>query len=243
MFDPKPNAPNDIRGPFGVIPTSVPGTQIGELLPMMAQRMIALALIRSLTGFTGEHTARPALTGSRESLTTYGAVVTRLKGDSGAMPPYIHLGGRLFNSPGVGGGVFGSSCDPVIITDPSGRQVQLPQFALNADVPASRFQERRGLLASVDQVRAKANDSPAIERMDTFHQRAANILTSSRVREAFRRRRSAQATRMPLTPRRFPSTRKNWPPRSIAAWGSIPTPMFACVPSSAVQRRSRRWCE
>src|SRR5476651_2689560 len=56
MFDPKPNAPNDIRGPYGVIPTSVPGTQIGELLPMMAQRMDRCALIRSLTGFTGGHT-------------------------------------------------------------------------------------------------------------------------------------------------------------------------------------------
>ena len=37
MFDPKPMAPNDIRGPFGTIPTSVPGTRIGELLPMMAR--------------------------------------------------------------------------------------------------------------------------------------------------------------------------------------------------------------
>jgi uncharacterized protein (DUF1501 family) len=61
----------------------------------------------------------------------------------------------------------------------------LPQFSLSADVPASRFQQRRALLASVDQSRAQANHSPAIERMDTFHQRAANILTSTRVREAF----------------------------------------------------------
>jgi hypothetical protein len=185
MFDPKPLAPNDIRGPFGVIPTSVPGTQIGELLPMMAQRMHRCALIRSLTGFDTGHTARPALTGSPLGLTTYGAVITRLKGDNGQMPPYVHLGSRLFNSPGVGGGVFGAACEPIMITNPLASQQQLPQFTLSADVPSSRFQDRRALLGAVDQARAQAQASPAIERMDTFHQRAVNILTSSHVREAF----------------------------------------------------------
>src|SRR4051812_31213008 len=44
MFDPKPQAPADVRGPFGVIPTRVPGLQVGELLPQMAQRMDRCAL-------------------------------------------------------------------------------------------------------------------------------------------------------------------------------------------------------
>jgi len=184
-FDPKPLAPNDIRGPYGAISTSVSGIQIGELLPMMAQRMHHCALIRSLTGFDTGHTARPALTGMPQGLTTYGAVVTRLKGDNGVMPPYVHLGGRLFNSPGVGGGVFGPACEPVMITNPLASQVQLPQFALSADIPTNRFQDRRELLRSIDQTRAKANAGPAVERMDTFHRRAVNILTSTRVREAF----------------------------------------------------------
>jgi hypothetical protein len=112
-------------------------------------------------------------------------VVTRLKGDNGVMPPYVHLGGRLFNSPGVGGGVFGPACEPVMITNPLASQVQLPQFALSADIPTNRFQDRRELLRSIDQTRAKANAGPAVERMDTFHRRAVNILTSTRVREAF----------------------------------------------------------
>src|ERR1700694_2094092 len=51
-FDPKPNAPGDVRGPFGPVATSVPGTQICELLPEMAKRADRYALIRSLTGFT-----------------------------------------------------------------------------------------------------------------------------------------------------------------------------------------------
>src|SRR5262245_58592599 len=127
-FDPKPHAPNDVRGPYGTIATNVPGVHVGELLPMMAQRMNRCALIRSLTGFTGAHTARPALTGAVAGLTTYGAVVARLRGGAGDMPPYVHVGGKLFNSPGVGGGVLGSAYEPVEIPDPTGTRVQLPQF-------------------------------------------------------------------------------------------------------------------
>jgi hypothetical protein len=184
-FDPKPNAPADVRGPFGPCATSVSGLNVCELLPMTAQRMHHCALIRSLTGFTGAHTARPALTGGVDALTTYGAVVTRFKGQLGDMPPYVHLGGKLFASPGVGGGKLGAAYDPVEIPDPTGQRVPLPRFSLTADVPAERFKNRRELLGSVDRLRAKTESNPAVERMDAFHQRAVAMLTSAKVREAF----------------------------------------------------------
>ena len=76
-----------------------------------------------MTGFTGAHTARPGLTGGVNALTTYGAVVAKLKGQLGDMPPYIHLGGKLFNSPGIGGGTLGSAYDPVEIPAHHGRQL------------------------------------------------------------------------------------------------------------------------
>lgn len=181
-FDPKPMAPADVRGPYGPIATSVSGVQICELLPMMAQRMHHCALIRSLTGFDGSHNAHMALTGFARGTTTHGAVITRLRGATGVMPPYVHIGGRLFASPDVGGGVFGAACEPVKIANPLASQ-GLPEFQLAADVPATRFQHRRALLASLDRLRARA--SAAAEKMDAFHQRAADILTSTRVRDAF----------------------------------------------------------
>jgi uncharacterized protein (DUF1501 family) len=193
-FDPKPKAPNDVRGPYGSIATSVSGTRIGELLPMMAQRMHRCALIRSLTGFTGAHTARPALTGAVESLTTYGAVLTKLRGHSGSMPPYVHLGGKLFASAGVGGGVLGSAYDPVEIPDPTGSKVQLPQFALTAEVSAERFQQRRHLLAAIDRLRAQAQANAGLAKMDALQQRAVTMLTSTRVRDAFDLSRETEAT-------------------------------------------------
>jgi hypothetical protein len=193
-FDPKPAAPSDVRGPYGPIATSVSGTQIGELLPMMAQRMHRCALIRSLTGFTGNHTPVPALTGSEQSLTSYGAVVTRLRGQAGAMPPHVHLGGKLFNSR-VGGGVFGSAYDPVEIPDPTGTKVQLPEFTLTADVSAERFRQRRHLLAVIDRLRSQAPTRAALGKMDAFQQRAVDMLTSPRVRAAFDLSREKEATR------------------------------------------------
>jgi hypothetical protein len=193
-FDPKPGAPSDVRGPYGAIATSVSGTQIGELLPMMAQRMHHCALIRSLTGFTGGHTPVPALTGSVQGLTTYGAVVTKLRGHAGAMPAHVHLGGKLFNSR-VGGGVFGSAYDPVEIPDPTGTKVQLPQFTLATDISAERFQQRRELLTAIDRLRAQVHVSPALKKMNVFQQRAVDILTSPRVREAFDLSREKETTR------------------------------------------------
>jgi hypothetical protein len=184
-FDPKPLAPADVRGPYGVIPTRVPGVQVGELLPMMAERMDRVALIRSLTDFNTGHTARPAVTGLPESRTTIGAVVTKFRGELGDMPPYIHLGGKLFNSPGVGGGVLGPAYEPLTVPDPTGVRVPLPQFGLTADVTAERFHSRTDLLAAVDRMRAQAQDSPALGKMDSVHQRAVGMLTSAKVREAF----------------------------------------------------------
>jgi uncharacterized protein (DUF1501 family) len=194
-FDPKPVATSDVRGPYGTIATSVSGTQICELLPMMAERMNHCALIRSLTGFTGAHTARPILTGSVNSPTTHGAVVTKLRGHCGSMPPYVHLGGKLFASPGVGGGVLGSAYDPVEIPDPTGTKVQLPQFTLTADVAADRFLQRRDLLTSIDRMRSQVHASPAIEKMNAIQQRAVDMLTSARVRDAFDLAQEKDATR------------------------------------------------
>src|SRR5262245_42264650 len=48
-FDPKPNAPEQIRGPYKPIPTAVPGVRIGELLPRLASLADRYCLIRSMS--------------------------------------------------------------------------------------------------------------------------------------------------------------------------------------------------
>src|SRR5438046_8172026 len=54
-WDPKPDAPAEIRGPLGSIPTNVPGVRFGELLPRVARHANKLALVRSMTHGDGDH--------------------------------------------------------------------------------------------------------------------------------------------------------------------------------------------
>ncbi len=54
-FDPKPDAPPEIRGLWNPTRTNVPGTHICEKMPLMAQRMDKVSIVRSWRGKTGSH--------------------------------------------------------------------------------------------------------------------------------------------------------------------------------------------
>jgi hypothetical protein len=180
-FDPKPNTPDTIRGPYGTIQTRVSGIHISELLPQAAEHMEKCAIIRSMTHGIDAHAPIPMLTGFPGTTTSYGAVVTKLKGHQKGMPPYVHLGSPL----GVGGGTLGAVCAPIEVRDPSGTKVELPQFNLTANITADRFQQRSALLGALDKMRAEVHASQAVEKMDTFYRCAIDMLTSTRVRDAF----------------------------------------------------------
>jgi len=104
-WDPKPDAPVEVRGPFGSIATRVPGVRISEHLPRIAARMDRLALIRSLhhreapiheTGLQLIQTGR--LNETEDEHPHLGAVVSRLLGPTGSLPPSIMLPGPIVNT-------------------------------------------------------------------------------------------------------------------------------------------------
>ncbi len=131
-FDPKPDAPAEIRGPFGSIATAVPGVRVGEHLPGLARRMDKLTLIRSL-----HHTAAPIHETGHQLLQTgrlcrsdrewphLGAVVSRRLGPRGDMPPFVVLPTPIGNtgvgvSHGQGAGFLGDEHAPFIVgSDPA----------------------------------------------------------------------------------------------------------------------------
>ncbi len=180
-FDPKPDTPDTIRGPYGPMQTNVNGIQICELLPRLSRHMDKCVLVRGMIHGIDAHSPIPMLTGFGGETTSYGAVISRIQGYRGNMPPYVAVGSRL----GVGGGRLGAPFFPVEIADPTGSRVQLPQFALSADIHADRFSQRRELLTAIDRFRRSAHTNDAIERMDQSYQRAVDILTSTQVRDAF----------------------------------------------------------
>src|SRR5262245_60807228 len=182
-FDPKPNAPVNIRGPYGIINTNVSGIQISELLPLTAQCMDKCAILRSMTSKDGGHSGSSVMSGGNKFSASMGAVLTKLQGfDPSGMPPFVHVGASGYLP---GAGTLGTNFNPVLIPDPSGKQVQLPQFALTADVTADRFKLRRELLDAVDKTRSQWRASDTVEKMDGNYQKAVDLLTSDKVRAAF----------------------------------------------------------
>lgn len=191
-FDPKPHAKDTTRGPYGAINTHVPGVQISELLPKLAQRFDKYAVLRSLNHKNSNHASTAMLTGFDGRQESFGAVLTKLKGSDQAMPPYVHVGSTPGNGSQVtsnidlvGGGSFGAAYNPVAVRDPSGRKVELPNFSLPADISASRLQHRLELLREVERIRAALADSAEVARLDAYYRRAVEMLTSTRVRDAF----------------------------------------------------------
>ena len=94
MYDPKPDAPSEYRGPFRPIATSLPGVHLSELLPLQAKDMHKLALLRGIQSVENDHylsevySGLPRTAGQRPA---FGSVVSRLSPGQTVLPPYICL--------------------------------------------------------------------------------------------------------------------------------------------------------
>jgi uncharacterized protein (DUF1501 family) len=189
-WDPKPDAPSEVRGPFRAIASALPGIQVSEHLPRMAERLDRLTLIRSL-----HHDAAPIHETGQQLLQTgrlcrqgaehphVGSAVARLKGSQQGMPPFVLVPGPIGNT-GVGishgqtAGPLGSSFDP---------------FHLAAD-PASPGYDPRSLFDRAQRFLDEAHDLPqavarSLDPLVSRESRSAFDLSaeSDRVRDAYGR--------------------------------------------------------
>jgi Protein of unknown function (DUF1501) len=189
MFDLKPDAPAEIRGEFNPIATNVPGIEVCELLPMIAQRADRLAIVRSLIGSEGRHAAFQCLTGQPfiqqppGGWPSLGAVVSKLKGPTvSGVPPFISLsprmkgGGSGWADPGQAGFV-GQAHAPFA---PNAENASLEL----RDVTREKLTARQSLLNRLDRLKREVELSGALEGADSFYQQAFGILTSSRLADA-----------------------------------------------------------
>jgi hypothetical protein len=199
-WDPKPDALADYRGPLRTIRSAVPGIQLGELLPHQARVMDRLAILRTVSHGSEDHTTAnhwmltgvpgPAFNAPDKKVQrrpALGAAVSRLRGPNvPGMPPYVavpHLLGEtanfFHNAAYLGGGA-----NPFVTqADPNGSDFRVKNLALPSGLPFERLQDRRGLLAAVDQVRR--SETGRMADRDAHYQRAFDMLTSQRVAAAF----------------------------------------------------------
>ncbi len=181
MYDIKVDAPQEIRGPFAAIPTNVPGIEIGEHLPRMAQIMDKLVPIRSMVGARDAHYSYQCMTGYHEQNTPaggwphFGSVVSHFQGPvTPGTPPFVSLcyttQHRPYNEPGPGFlGLGHSSFSP----KGPGRDDLVLQ-----GITTDRLADRNNLLASFDNFRRQCDSSGKMAGIDTFTERAMGILTS-----------------------------------------------------------------
>ena len=194
MWDPKPDAPDEYRGEFKTIGTSVPGIQLTDMLPESAKLMHKWSIIRSLHHHDAGHSAGDQIcftgynSGPRPDENIYpsiGSVVSKQLGHlSPTLPPYVMIPKM---NPGTGSAYLGVAHKPFETqADPAqDGPFKLPNFNLPEGITLDRVGDRKGLLKDFDRVRREADATGQISAMDRFQQKAWDILTSPTAREAF----------------------------------------------------------
>jgi len=214
-FDPKPDAPQEIRGELTDIATNVPGIRFCETLPHLARRADELAVIRTFSHDSNDHFLSQAytLSGRRvaaDALTkepNIGSIVSYLLGPRNDLPGYIAVPG--FTRPGPPpknlfvGGWLGRQFAPFCVGQPpanldftTGNVEDNPSplaeedlrpagLALPADMSLGRIHRRAGLRASLDQAARRAEAILNTSAREAQYREALNLMTNPQIRHAF----------------------------------------------------------
>ncbi|MBI2826037.1 MAG: DUF1501 domain-containing protein [Planctomycetia bacterium] len=189
MWDIKTDAPREIRGEFRPIKTSVEGIEICELFPRIAGMMDKFVPIRSVYGCDGSHYAYQCLTGWRRrdpgprgGHPCLGSVLSKLHGPvDRSMPPFVGLSPKMGHMDWADNGSPGFLGQAHAPFKPDGDG--MANMVLQG-VTLDRLSDRKTILTSFDRFRTEVDSSGQMEGLDAFQQRAFDVLTSSKLREA-----------------------------------------------------------
>ena len=197
MWDPKPEAPYEIRGPFPPISTNVPGTIVTDQLPLCAKIADKYTIVRSHSHRDNGHSTgyHYVMTGRKPSFAdgdnpvpnnefypSIGSVVSRELGQQGALPPYINLPHPM--SAG-GPGFYGAEYAPFVIdADPTQPDFEVKDLSPPGNLKQTRLSTRQKLLAGIDELERQRSLGRARE-MSTYYEKAYSLITSADARKAF----------------------------------------------------------
>jgi hypothetical protein len=207
LWDPKPDAPDRVRGLFQPISTSVPGIQVSELLPSLASRADKLAIVRTVHHNHSSHNAgmhwsivgRPyqrddtRITPSSTDYPSFGTLagwLAQRDGYTGAVPPYVitpepHCDSRVYLTPGQYGGCLGVRYDPFVLdADPNADGFQVRNLARHNDLSPERIGERGALLGQLDAAR-RPLALPCGQDYEVYRGQAASMIGSGQAAAAF----------------------------------------------------------
>ena len=197
-FDPKPDAPAEIRGALGTIPTAVSGLRFSEAVPELAKVAGKVTVVRSICHkdpnhgggnhymMTGARTPVPVACGASVTFhPSFGSVVSHHRGLRHGLPAYVSLP-RVSRS---GGPNFlgGKNAPFVIGGNPQDKSFQVRDVVLPADISEGRAASRRELRASLDRMRRHTDrlaEDPAVN-LDQYFQQGVDLVLSPRAQAAF----------------------------------------------------------
>src|SRR6266446_1851246 len=196
-WDPKPGAPREIRGPYRPIATRVPGLQMSELQPRLAQLADRYCLIRSLTHHSVDHgeAMQLAMTGSSrpdksqtDDTPYFGSVLAKLRPATRPVPSYVFINSN-FEPRHLTGGYLGQAYAPLRIGTDEGYPVE-PVYGVSAFDPAEavsaeRLAARSRLLASLDPPEGHVGSSASGRDYQRLRERAWELVSGPEARLAF----------------------------------------------------------
>jgi hypothetical protein len=193
-FDPKMTAPREYRAMFGEVQTSLPGVTFGSHFPLLAGLAHKLAVVRSYGHGISSHAPASAhvISGGNPSGATMGSVYARVAGltsprtgipSNAVIPPgavgqqYKELGAQIERVTGIG------TLPPAYKAfDPSAGGQITDNMKLR--IPQGRLEDRRTLLAGLDQLKRDVDASGVLRGADQFQQQAFEVILGG-ISEAF----------------------------------------------------------
>lgn len=198
MWDMKPDAPTEIRGPWTQISTAVPGTFFGEHCPLSAKIADKFTVLRSHSHKDNGHNTgyHYCMTGYKAAFAdgqaggvpnnllfpSLGSMISKELGPRGNIPAYVNLPDPMESG---GPGFYGPEHAPFVLeTDPVQPDFEVRDLRLAPGVNGKRLDDRRSILAAIDKVAA----TPASDRrgvMNTYYEKAYQMITAPDARKAF----------------------------------------------------------
>jgi hypothetical protein len=208
MWDLKPDAPAEIRGPFKPIRTSVTGTMISEHLPLCARIAHKFTILRShshndnghntgyhyvMTGYKADFPDGNTRLPNNHLYPSIGSIIARELGPRTTLPPYVNMPHMMA---GGGPGFYGSEHAPFVIeSSPAQADFEVKDLRPLKAIGAERQARRRRLLAEVEKLEQEAALRGRAKAMSTYYQRARDLMASPEAHKAFDIRSEPDAVR------------------------------------------------
>jgi hypothetical protein len=204
LWDPKPDAPREIRGEFQPIPTSAPGTFLCEHMPRIAKLADRFTIVRSMShedldhgsafylSMTGQYHARSSSNPQAKPTDhpAFSSVYKLMRPAKEFIDSAIHLNAPAIVAPntiapGQFGGFLGRDYDPMVVGDVTEGPIVIPGLTPHPDLPQVRLKTRQTLLQAIEGQQREWERDRRMDDMQTLYRRAFELLDDPQTRDAF----------------------------------------------------------